>query len=54
MAYDDFNTSHAKLGHIKQDRMASLARASLLGSVIKVHLPRCEPWLTKKATKKPL
>jgi len=44
---------HARLGHIGQDRMARLAKEGLLGSLTKVRLPRCEPCLAGKATKKP-
>lgn len=46
-------TWHARLGHIGQDRMARLARAGLLGSLAKVHLPTCESCLAGKATRKP-
>jgi len=44
---------HARLGHIGQDRMARLAKEGLLGQLTKVRLPRCEPCLADKATKKP-
>jgi len=44
---------YARLGHIGQDRMARLAKEGLLGSPTKVRLPRCEPCLAGKATKKP-
>ena len=44
---------HASLGHIGQDRMTKLAKEGLLGSLTQVRLPRCEPCLASKATKKP-
>ena len=42
---------HARLGHIGHDRMSRLAREELLGSLIKMNLPTCEPCLVGKATK---
>lgn len=44
---------HARLGHIGQDRMSRLAKGGLLDQLTKVELPRCEPCLAGKATKKP-
>lgn len=46
-------TWHARLGHIGQDKMVRLARAGLLGSLVKVYLPTCERCLARKATRKP-
>jgi len=44
---------HAMLGHFSQDRMTRLAKGGLLGSLTQVRLPRSEPCLANKATKKP-
>ena len=44
---------HARLGHIRQDRLKRLARASLLGSLAKVKLPICEYCLAGKAIRLP-
>lgn len=44
---------HARLDHIGQERMTRLAKEGLLGSLTKVKLPKCEPCLAGKATKKP-
>lgn len=33
---------HARLGYIRKDRMARLAREGLLGSLANVSLPMCE------------
>ena len=42
---------HARLGHIGQDRLKRLAKASLLGSIDKINLPVCEQCLVGKATR---
>ena len=42
-----------QLGHIGRDRMARLAREGLLGSLTKVDLQLCEPYLAGKAYRKP-
>ena len=42
---------HARLRHIRQDRLKGLARAGLLGSLAKVKLSICEHCLTRKATR---
>jgi transposase InsO family protein len=47
------STWHARLGHIGKDRMARLAREGLLGLLVKVDLPICEPCLAGKACRKP-
>jgi hypothetical protein len=47
------STWHARLGHIRKDRMARLAREGLLGPLAKVDLPICEPCLAGKACRKP-
>ena len=44
---------HARLGHIGQDRLNRLARASLLESLARVELPTCEHCLAGKATRLP-
>ena len=44
---------HARLGHIGQDRLKKLARAGLLGSLVKVKLPIYEHCLVGKATRLP-
>ena len=44
---------HARLGHIGQDCLKRLARAGLLGSLVKVKLPICEHYLAGKATRLP-
>ena len=44
---------HARFGHIGQARMTRLAKEGLLGSLTQVMLPRCEPCLAGKVTKKP-
>jgi len=44
---------HARLGHIGQDKMTRLAKEGLLCSLTQVRLPKCEPPLAGKATKKP-
>ena len=49
----DSATWHARLGHIKRDRMTRLAREGLLGSLTKVDLQLCEPFLADKACRKP-
>ena len=49
----DSVTWHARLGHIGKDRMARLARESLLGPLAKVDLPTCESCLMGKACRKP-
>jgi hypothetical protein len=46
-------TRHARLGHIRQDRLHRLARASLLGSLTKEKLPICEHCLAGNATRLP-
>ena len=33
---------HARLGHIRQDRLKRLAKADLLGSIYKIDLSVCE------------
>src|SRR3954465_7663557 len=43
---------HNRLGHIGQDRSSRLVKNNLLGSLTKVNLPTCEPFLAGKATKK--
>ncbi|KAM2564762.1 hypothetical protein TB2_013022 [Malus domestica] len=49
----NFETWHARLGHIGQDRMTRLVRESLLGSLTNVNLPVCELCLASKAVRKP-
>lgn len=44
---------HTRLGHIGQDRMNRLAKEGLLNQLTKVKLPKCEPCLAGKATRKP-
>ena len=44
---------HAWLGHIGQHRMSRLAKQGLLDWLTRVKLPRCDPYLTSKATIKP-
>ena len=44
---------HARLGYIGQDRLKRLARASLLGSFVKVELPICEHCFAGKTTRLP-
>ena len=44
---------HAKLKHIRQNRLKILARACLLGSLVKVKLSICEHFLTGKAIRLP-
>ena len=44
---------HARLGHIKQERIHKLARESLLGPLTKFKLPICENCLVGKAARKP-
>lgn len=44
---------HARLGHVGQERMNRLAKDGLLDQLTRVKLPRCEPCLAGKATKKP-
>ena len=50
---NNFVKWHARLGHIKQDKMNRLARENLLGSLAKVSLPTCEHCLVGKAIRKP-
>ena len=53
---DDISDSvmwHIRLGHIRKDRLARLAREGLLGSITNVSLPMCEPCLAGKAYRKP-
>ena len=45
----DSTTWHARLGHIRRDKMTRLAREGLLGSLTKVDLRLCEPCLEGKA-----
>ena len=49
----DAITWHARLGHIRQERMHRLARQGLLGLLTKVELLIYENCLTGKATRKP-
>ena len=49
----EFVKWHARLGHIGQERMNRLANDGLLGELTRVKLPRCEPCLAGKASKKP-
>ncbi|KAK2987383.1 hypothetical protein RJ640_019256 [Escallonia rubra] len=51
MALND--PSHARLGHIGQDRMTRLAREGLLGPLARVNLQICEACLAGKACMKP-
>ena len=44
---------HARLGHIRQDRLKRLAKTGLLGSIDKIDLPVCEQCLVGKATRLP-
>jgi GAG-pre-integrase domain len=44
---------HARLCHIRQERMIRLAREGLLGSLAKVTLPTCEDCLADKTTRNP-
>ena len=44
---------HARLGHIRQDCLKRLAKASLLGSIDKIDLLACEQCLAGKATRLP-
>ena len=44
---------HASLGHIGQDGLKRLAKASLLRSIKKIDLPICEHCLARKATRLP-
>jgi hypothetical protein len=46
------STWHARLGHIGKDKMARLATEGLLGPLIKVNLPICEPCLAGKVCRK--
>ena len=54
---DDVSNSsfvwHARLGHIRQERMARLAREGLIGNLAKVTLPTCEHCLVRKSKRKP-
>ena len=43
---------HARLGHIGQGSMTRLVKEGLLGSLTQVRLPKCEPCLASKSTKK--
>ena len=42
---------HAKLGHIRQDRLERLTKVGLLGSIDKIDLSVCEQSLVGKATR---
>ena len=44
---------HARLGHIGQDRLKRLAKASLLGSIDKIDFSVCEQCLAGKVTRLP-
>ena len=44
---------HAKLRHIRQERMNRLARENLLGQFTKIDMPTCEYCLASKTTRKP-
>ena len=44
---------HARLGHIGQDRLNRLAKASILGSMDKINLLICKQCLAGKATRLP-
>ena len=44
---------HARLGHLEQDRLKRLAKASLLRSIDKIDLLVCEQCLAGKATRLP-
>ena len=46
-------TWQARLGHIRQNQLYRLARASLLGSLTKEELPVCKHCLAKKTTRLP-
>lgn len=46
-------TWHARLGHIRQDRMTRLARKGLIGNLAKVSLPTCENFLMRMSKSKP-
>ncbi|KAK4415070.1 hypothetical protein Salat_2614100 [Sesamum alatum] len=48
-----FVNCHARLGHIGLEMVTRLAREGLLGSLVKVNLPPCEPYLAGKACRKP-
>ena len=53
---DDISDSvmwHVRLGHMRKDRLARLAREGLLGSITNVSLPMCELCLAGKAYRKP-
>lgn len=50
---NDSNVWHARLGHIGQDRMNTLAREGLLGQLARVYLSTCEHYLAGKMTRKP-
>lgn len=49
----DFVVWHARLGHIRQNRMNRLARNDLLGQLAKINLPTCEYCSVEKSTRKP-
>ena len=44
---------HARLGHLGQNRIKRLAKASLLGFIDKIDLPICEQCLAGKSTRLP-
>jgi len=48
----DFMVWHARLGHIRQDRITRLYKEGLLGLLTQVRPSRCEPCLAGKVTKK--
>ena len=48
----DSVTWHARLGHIKKDKMTRLTRKGLLSPLVNVILPVCEPCLAGKACRK--
>ena len=49
----DVITWHARLSHLRQERMYRLARKGMLGPLTKIKLPICENCLVGKTTRKP-
>ena len=49
----NFVVCHARLGHIRQDKMNRLARDGLLAQIVKISLPTCKHCVEGKSTRKP-